>query len=421
MIQTFSLGNGVTLRHCHVTRFKQSRISIQLLRPMCLQEASLNALLPTVLLRGSEKHPDLLSINRHLDELYGATVGDLVRRAGDYQTVGFYAAFTDDRFALPGDRILAPMLDFLRELLWEPLTKNGVFSKEIVRSEQKNLIADMDAEFNDKRIYAANSLMRQMCREDSFGVPRIGTREEMATITAERLYAHYQKILKESPVEIFYVGSAPAELIMDLITPMFGRSSRQVISLPPQTPFHDAGGQRQTQRCSAAQSLINLGYTTPITDRHPDFAAMRIFNVILGAGMTSKLFLQVREVQSLCYFIGSDYSGAKGLLTISAGIDHRNRNAARQAIDHQLAACCRGEISPEELSAAKAALLSSLQSIGDTPGGIESYYGMQALLGIHRSPDAYRKAVESVTVADVIRAANSVKFHSEFYLEGVSE
>ena len=208
MIETFELLPGITLRCYQDRRFKQGRLSLQFVRPMKADEAAKNALLPMVLLRGTEKYPNLRAITMGLDDLYGASVGDLVRRIGDYQTTGFYCSFTEDRFALPGDRIFAPMVDFLAQLLLHPLTQNGAFCTEIVESEKKNLIADMEAERNDKAAYAGARLLRTMCRRDSFGIPRLGEKEQAAAIDAESLYRHYQTILRESPVELFYVGSA---------------------------------------------------------------------------------------------------------------------------------------------------------------------------------------------------------------------
>ena len=127
MIQTYHLLPGVTLRAFRDSRFKQGCLSFQMIRAMDSREASLNALLPSVLLRGTRRHRDLRSITEHLDSLYGASVGTLVRRVGDRQTVGLYCGFMDDRFALPGDKVLEPMLSFLEELLLEPLVLEDAF------------------------------------------------------------------------------------------------------------------------------------------------------------------------------------------------------------------------------------------------------------------------------------------------------
>ena len=94
MIKTIELTQGVTLRCFRDQRFKQGCLSFSLVRPMNQEEAAKNALIPAVLLRGTANYPDLRSITFRLDDLYGATVGSLVRRVGDYQTTVFYCSFT---------------------------------------------------------------------------------------------------------------------------------------------------------------------------------------------------------------------------------------------------------------------------------------------------------------------------------------
>ena len=180
MIDTIELSPGVELRCCRDTRFKQGCLSLQIIRPMEARECAMNALLPSVLLRGTKKHPDLRTITHRLDELYGASVSPLVRRVGDYQTTGLYCGFMDDRFALPGDKVLAPMAEFLEELLLDYPTEGAGFLPAFVESEKRNLIATIESELNDKRAYAMAKLLKVMCSADTFGLPRLGEPEQYA-------------------------------------------------------------------------------------------------------------------------------------------------------------------------------------------------------------------------------------------------
>lgn len=420
MITTLTIAPGVTLRCKQDRRFKQGRISLQLVRPMCRQEASLNALLPMVLLRGTERYPDLRAITLHLDDLYGATVGDLVRRIGDFQTTGFYCVFTEDRFALAGDTVMTPVMEFLAELLLRPKLEDGIFCEDIVEGEKRNLICDLEAQRNDKAAYAANELMRSMCRADSFAIPRLGEKEMAQAVTARTLYDHYRMMLKTSPVELFYVGSAEPETVAEGLKPLFAGMDREPAPMGLQTPFQDAGGIHTRQKQDISQSRLCLGYVTPITNRSRDFAAMQVMNTVFGSGMTSKLFQNVREKLSLCYSIGSGYYGSKGILTVSAGIDAEKEELVRQQIRRQLEDCCQGKLTQEELQAAKEAVLSSLRGVLDSPGAIEGFFSTAALSSLCLSLPEYRAAVEAVTAEDVAQAAQSLREHSSFFLEGVA-
>ena len=413
MTQTITISPGVTLRGVHDERFKQGCLSFQIVRPMCGAEAAVNALLPAVLLRGTTRHPDLRTITLHLDDLYGASVGSLVRRVGDYQTTGLYCGFIEDRFALPGDKVLEPMIAF-RELLLEPLLENGGFKADFVESEKKNLISTIESQLNDKRAWAMGQMLKIMCKEDSFGVPRLGEPARVAAIDPVSAYAHYRKILRESRIDVFYVGSAELSGVARLLRPVFEGFERDYQALPAQTAFAAPGGTCVTETKDVAQGKLCMGFRTPITLRDEEFVAMQLVNLVFGAGMTSKLFMNIREKLSLCYDIGSGYYGSKGILTVSAGIDFDKYDLVRQEVVNQLHA----PITEEELNAAKEALRSGLRTTHDSPGSIEGYYGSAALSGLTLTPAEYMQKVDETTLEQVKAAAGTLELHTTYFLKG---
>lgn len=420
MIETITLQPGITLRCVTDDRFKQGCLSLQLIRPMCHREAALNALIPAVLLRGTACAPDLRAITLRLDDLYGASVGALVRRVGDYQTTGMYCSFISDRYAMEGDSILAPMIDFLGELLLEPVLEKGVFRRDYVQSEKKNLVATIESQRNDKRVYAASQLLKKMCKKDSFGIPRLGEVSQVKKITPKTAFDHYRTILATSRMDIFYVGQANAETVSAKLRSLLARIQRNYVNLPEQTAFSSPPGGDHTETLEVSQGKLAMGFATPITIRDPRFAAMQVCNTVFGGGMTSKLFMNVREKMSLCYDIGSGYHGSKGIVTVSAGIDFDKEELVRSQILTQLEACRRGDITEQELTTAKQAVISSLRGTHDSPGAIESYYATAALSGLTMTPAQYIEAVEQVTLEQVIQAAQSLQLHTAYFLKGVS-
>lgn len=420
MIQTFFPAEGVCLRCFQDSRFKQSCLSVQLIRPMDTKEAALNALLPAVLLRGTESAPDLRDITLRLDDLYGAAVGTLVRRIGDLQTTGLYCSFIEDKYALSGDKVFAPMVEFLRELLRKPKTENGIFSKEYVESEKRNLISALESERNDKRTYASLQLLRRTCENDSYGIPRLGDKESVAAITAETLYAHYEKVLRESPVHLFYVGSQAPEEVSSLVATLFSGLDRKATHLPTQTTF--AGGEPLfwQEQLEVSQARLAMAYVSPITVRDPRFVAMQVCSTVFGSGMTGKLFMEVRERQSLCYEIGAGYHGSKGILEVYAGVDEENLEAVQAEAERLLEDCRQGNITDSELENAKQALHSSLLSVHDSPGSIERFYATAALSGLPLSPEEYREQVKKITIPQVMDAAASLRLQGVYSLKGVS-
>ncbi len=419
MIKTITLQPGITLRCCTDTRFKTNCLSLQLVRPMCRQEVSANALISAVLLRGTEQYPDLRDITLHLDDLYGATVGSLVRRVGDYQTTGFYCSFTEDRYALGGDKILEPVVDFLGQLLLNPKLENAVFDSSYVEGEKRNMLSAMEAQKNDKRSYAASQLMKYMCAQDPTGIPRYGEPEQVEALEAAGLYRHYGNILRESRIEVFYVGSQEPERVAQLLSGVFRDMERNYVNLPAQTPFRDGGKTRREERMDVTQGKLQMGFVTPGTLNTPDFVPMQVLNAVFGGGMTSKLFMNIREKMSLCYDISSSYQGSKGILTVGAGMDCQMAQTVEDEVLCQLEQCRRGNITGQELESAQQSLLSSLRSIHDSPGSIENYYATGALSGLKLGIEEYMEQVRQVTVPRLARLAECVQPHSVFLLKGV--
>ena len=420
MITTTYLSPGIRLQCYTDNRFKQNALSIQYVRPMRREEAAMNALIPSVLLRGCNSAPDLRQITMRLDTLYGASVSPISRRSGDYQTTGFYVGMMDDRFAMGGEPLLEETLAFVGELLFDYPTENGGFLDAFVQGEKTNQIYAIEAERNDKRTYAAQQLLKKMCGPDSFGLPRMGEPEEVSAITPQALLRHYEALRRESPVELFYVGSAQPGKVEAALQKIFAGEKRDYRPLPPQTDLTPGPKQALSEAMEIAQGKLAMGYVTPITNRSTAFPAMQMLSTVFGGGMTSKLFQNVREKQSLCYSIGSGYYGAKGIVLVSAGIDFDKEQHVRQEVEKQLDACRRGEISQAEVDAARHSLISALQAVPDSPSSIENYYSTMTLNGCGMDPQRHRAALEAVTAEDLVAAAKTLELHSTYFLKGAN-
>ena len=421
MITHSEIAPGIRLSCIQDRRFKHSALSIQYVRPMAREEAAMNALIPSVLLRGCKSAPDLRRITQRLDELYGAAVSPISRRAGDWQTTGLYLSLMDDRFAPEGAALTEQALDFVRELLFAYPEKDGGFLPDFVEGEKINQIYAIEAEFNDKRAYCAQQLLQSMCREDPFGVPRMSRKEDVEAITPQALLAHYRRLRRESPVKLLYVGSAEPERMAGLLKKLFAGEVRTPLPLPVQGGLRLSQSSHGCECMELTQGKLCMSFVTPITAKDPLFPAMQLLCAVFGGDVTSKLFQNIREKQSLCYSIGAGYYSAKGIVLVSAGIDFDKEAHVREEILRQLEACRRGEITQAELTAARASLVSALESVPDSPGALESYYSSMLLGGSGLDPQAHREALEAVTMDDLTRAAESLQPHSTYFLKGAGQ
>ena len=238
MLTHSEIAPGISLSCIQDHRFKHSAMTFQYLRPMCTEEAAMNALIPSVLLRGCKSAPDLRRITQRLDDLYGASVSPISRRAGNCQTAGLYLSLMDDRFAPEGEALTEQAIAFLKELLFDYPTEQGGFLPDFVEGEKTNQIYAIEAEYNDKQTYCTRQLLKSMCREDSFGVSRMGEPADVEAITPQDLLRHYEKVRRESPVEVLYVGSAAPERMEMLVRQLFAGEDRSPAPLNADAPLH---------------------------------------------------------------------------------------------------------------------------------------------------------------------------------------
>lgn len=418
MTQRIEILPGVYCTAVQTDKFKTGCCSINLLRPLSRQEAGANALLPSVLLRATQQYPSIRAISAHLDELYGASLGTLVRKKGEVQTVGFFADFIED--ALAGAPVFRQTVDFLGQILLHPATQNGTFLPDAVAGERQNLANAIAARINDKRSYAIAQLQKLMCRDEPYGVPRLGELEDVQQLDEAALWAHYQTILAHSQVEIFYMGRrAPEEAAAAFRTALrdLPRADARTVCTT-QVRRHAAAVREETQVLDVTQGKLALGLRTGCTASDAAYPALVMMNAIFGAGITSKLFLKVREELSLCYYANSMLEKFKGVMLVSSGIEVAQRNVAQDAILRQLEACRAGDISDYELESARRYIRSELRAGMDSPGRLDDFYLGQIIAGQTGTMDDLSAQIAAVTREDVVAAAQALSLDTIFFLKG---
>ena len=411
---------GVYLTAVQSDKFKTGCFSLNLLRPMKKEEAAANALIPSVLLRGSETCPDIASISAKLDELYGASVGTLVRKKGEVQLVGFYCDYVQDEYV--DEPVFAPLMAFLAELLLNPRLENGAFPEAVVDSEKLNLENAMLSRINDKRTYAASQLIRTMCAGQPYGIPRIGEPEDLKNITAKSLYAHYRDLLATSRVELFYMGSLSPEAVTKVLQTVLAELPRAEVFVPVgTTPAPQARPvQEKTERLDVTQGKLSLGFFTDITAKDPRYPALVLAATVFGGGATSKLFTNVREKMSLCYYASASFEKFKGVLSVSSGVEFSKLETAKTEILRQLEACKAGDITDDELESARGYLVSDLKIAMDSPGRLDDYYMGQILLEQDGTMQDLASAIARVTKQEAADAIQALRLDTIYALEGVT-
>ncbi|MCI5843521.1 MAG: insulinase family protein [Clostridiales bacterium] len=405
---------GVYLTYIQERKFKTNLLSAQLVSPLRRETASANALLPAVLRRGTSCYPDMERFSQVLDELYGARIDCTVRKKGENQCVGFVASFIDDHFLPGGEPLLEPVAELLGDLVCNPATRNGRFFPEYVKGERTNLVDQIRGQVNDKRTYAAIRLVGEMCRGEAYGVGRLGSEEEAKKLSPSRLHKRYSTLLSSARLELFYCGSAELPRVEHALLAAFSALPRAEVLDAVQTMPHPGAGEAHyvTEEMDVSQGKLAIG----LSCESRDYPALLLFNMIYGGSATSKLFLNVREKESLCYYASSVLHRQKNIITLSSGIEVENYERAFDEIMAQLAAAQRGEIEDWEENGARSTMRHVLRTMGDSLSQLEDFYLGQAVTGTTDTVESLAVDLDAVTRERMLEAAAGIRLDTVYFL-----
>ncbi len=412
------IANGVHISYINTNKFKTNYISINFISPLSNDLVHYNSMLPLVLMRGTANYPTQMDINKRLQYLYS---GDIVARNsnfGEYHIFGFKANMLNDRFA-DDISITEETLDLLCDMTFNPYLVNGSFDESYTECEKTSLIDTIEAEINEKGKYAIKRLMSEMCKNEVFGISKLGEIKDVKAITAKSLFEAYQKALKEYPIEIYFVGDGDFDAIAGKFEKALEKIERAPIEISSATLISEVSEIKQVEDVeNVNQGKLVLGFRTGYKPEENKYHLMQLFNEIYGASPTAKLFLNVREKMSLCYYCRSIISQRTGIMLVSSGIEAKNKEIAEKAIIEQLEMIKSGDITDEEMDSAKKSIRNGYMQIYDSAEAMESWVFFRSLCGISTTPMLECEKIEKTTKQEIQDLTSKFKLDTVYFLRG---
>lgn len=415
-MKTIQLKKGINLYTVCDKKFKAFSACILLHRPLSKEEVSLNVLTAAAMRMQSENFADAQKISEELESLYG---GELIARASKYgerqiikigiRSVSDEALGKDDNFK----RAMALLYDIALHA-----GKGDGFDDAIVNVEKKNIIDSILAQKNDKRSYSVLRLQEEMCSGEPYGINPMGYVNDIEKITAEELYSHYQKVLKESRIDIIFSGNFDEEKVREAalsfaeaLPERDGEEAREIFKEAPEKV------REITDKMDVTQGKLCMGFRAESGLSKELYPAAVVYNSIFGGSAVSKLFNNVREKLSLCYYVGSSIDRLKEIMIVRSGVEFENFKTAYDEIMLQQKMMEDGEFTDEEIENAKKQLITAYESNLDSIAAMSEYYTMQLLLGTNTDIKAMTENIRNVTRDEIIRIARGMKLDTVYYLD----
>ncbi len=411
------ISKGTFFAYHTADRFKTTVLSLSVLAPLD-ENTSCRALMLQLLARTTKKYPTTLDMNRRLASLYGATITPVIRKQGEIQVLSLVLSCVDDRFALDNESICNAGVELLCDCLLQPdVTPEGFKAADVAREKQL-LKQQLDSENDDKRMYALQRMTQEMCKDEPYRRNPRGCKAELDAIDGKQLLDCWKDLMLHAQVLVCFVGSTKPLVLMDTLKARLGAVEKT--DLPElRTEFltESYDTQTLTETQDVNQGKLVIGYRAGMTYDMDNYAAIRLMTAIFGGGTFSKLFQNVREKMSLCYYCSARLLRNKGLIVVESGIETENADKALEAIRHELDEVRAGNFTDETLAQAKRALADSLYSVTDSNMSTISWLEGFGISGTFYTPEQIAQMLETVSREEVILAANMITEDTVFMLK----
>ena len=400
------LAPGVHLSCDPAEKLNRCRISIHFTFPAQRDTATAHALLPLVMERGYAGCPDMTGLTKKLARLYGADLTVDGRPMGANRNLCISVTGIKNRFALAGEDLSQEYTQLVLGVAFHPCMADGAFDAEAVAIEKQMLRQSLEDELNDKRLYCMRQTAREFYGDSPMGIRQEGYLEEVDGLTGADLAAAYEDMLRTASIELMVLGCTPDETarIAAAFRAELDKISRRpqpmapFLAMPRQTTVH------KPEYFDMVQAKLCMAFTLGQPMDLADLAACRLAMALYGGSVTSRLFLNVRERDHLCYYCASSFQSFTGSMTVSSGIEPGDAARAEEAILNELADLCTGPITDQELEDCRRGLIDGLEGVEDSLSSLESWYGMEIIRGGAITTPAQARADLAAVTVDQVRA-----------------
>ncbi len=412
---------GVSLHKINTNKFKTNLYAVFIATPLKREDVTKNALITSILRRGSKNFPSQDLISKKLEEMYGASFDCGIEKTGDNQIIKFYLETINEEFLPEQEELTKKSLDILFDIILNPLIENNGFKKEYFDSEKRNLKQIIESKIDNKRAYSFERCIEEMFKNEPYGLYKYGYVEDLEKITPQNLYEQYKKLISNAKIDIFVSGEQKDDSILNII-----KENEKIIKLNEREAEYIENKEntnktevKETQvveeHMQVAQGNLVLGLNINTEIENAKFVAS-LYNAILGGGANSKLFQNVREKQSLAYTAGSTYRRQKNVIFIRCGIEIKNYEKALNTIKDQLKDIENGEFSQEDINNSKELISESIRSINAEQDTEITYYYGQELSDNFTTIEEYIEKINSVTKEQIQEIAKTISINTIYFL-----
>ena len=419
--QTILKEKGYSLHVIHTDKYKTNTIVIKMKAPLSKETVSYRALLAQVLQSSTQRFPTTSKLRTYLEELYGASLYANVSKKGEYHIITLTLEIANEKFLSDKEPLLSKGIEILSEILMQPNLEGNAFTEKTVNQEQRTLKQRIQSLYDDKMRYSSIRLVEEMCKGEPYGIEVNGTAEQVDSITPASLYEYYRHAIETDEITMFVVGDVEEAEVEGICRQHMSLSPRQAQVQDYDRSLRPEKVKEIKEVQDVTQGKLNMGYRTGIVYGDPEYYALQVFNGIFGGFSHSKLFLEVRERNSLAYYCASRIESHKGLIMVMAGIQTENYDKTLAIINEQMEDMKKGNFSDEIIEQTKAVIENQLLETIDQPLGLIEVLYHNVVSPVSVEIEEWLEKNKQVTKEDIMKAGETIALDTVYFLAGKGE
>lgn len=409
-----NLSDGIDITTIIDPKFKSNYILIRFMTKLDKDSVSSNAIIPNLLVTSNSTYRTRTELTKRLSELYGSGLSTINHKLGDNQVVGISAGCICDKYALEGENLTSLVTDILLDCIFNPIIEDGGFSKKDFLLRKQELIDGIEAEINDKRTFAIIKANSVIYRDEPSSLTAYGNKQGAQALEPKSCYDAYRQLLKTARIDITFAGGSDSDEAVEKLKAAFGKIDREFSDNPyiSLSPLKD-----KTEEATDILDVNQCKMVMAFKSQNQDIYANKLMSVMLGGTAFSKLFVNVREKLSLCYYCAAGFVEGKGVLIVDSGVEKANIEKAKEEIINQLNSLASGDFTDDELKNAVMSIAGDYKSNYDSTGDLTSWYFIQAVRGDFFTPEQAIDVLSAITREKIIDTAKAFTLDTVYIMQ----
>ncbi|MBY6036028.1 insulinase family protein [Fictibacillus nanhaiensis] len=413
--------HGMTVHTIETKKYKTTSFILQIKEAIDEKNVTKRALLSYVLQSGTKDFPSSKELRSALDDLYGATLNADLSKKGENQVISIRMEVANEKFLANSEPVLDQAFHLLSQVLLAPALENGAFKEGIVKKEKRSLKQQIESIYDDKMRYANKRLLEEMYESEPYRLNVYGNEGEVDVITSQELFDYYKKVIATNRLDLYVIGDISTDEMIEKVKKHFRLPENRATE---DSPLHSIDEKKISdvkeifEEQDVQQGKLHMGYRTYTTYRDDEYFALQVFNGVFGGFSHSKLFINVREKESLAYYAASRFESHKGAVFVISGIETGNYEKAVKIIKEQHEEIKNGNITDDEFNQTKAMINNQVLETIDHPIGLSEVLYHNVVAGTNRTIEEWMEGIKRVTKEDVVKVAQKVTLDTIFFLKG---